>query len=85
MAIFPPVYEPLPTETKRQIFQQHRQGDSAEALARRFCRSAARIYSIIREIRVRGSWNCRWTAWAASSSPASARRRSNTYAEVNKT
>ncbi len=51
MAIFPPLYQPLPTETKRQIFQQHRLGDPAEALARRFSRSCTRIYGIIKEVR----------------------------------
>ena len=53
VASLPPVYRerPLPTETKRQIFQQHRRGDSAEALARRFCRSCTRIYRIIQEMR----------------------------------
>ena len=51
MAIFPPVHQSLPTETKQQIFQQHRRGDSAEALAQRFCRSCTRIYRIIKEIR----------------------------------
>ena len=51
MAIFPHLHQPLQTETKRQIFQQHRRGDSAEALAQRFCRSCTRIYRIIKEIR----------------------------------
>ena len=51
MAILTPVYQPLQIETKRQIFQQHRRGDSAEALAQRFCRSCTRIYGIIKEIR----------------------------------
>ena len=51
MAIFPPVCQSLPTETKQQIFQQYRRGDSAEALAERFCRSCTRIYRIIQEMR----------------------------------
>jgi len=51
MAIFPLVQQSLPTETKQQIFQQHRLGDSAETLAHRFCRSCTRIYGVIKEIR----------------------------------
>ena len=51
IALFPGRYEPLPTETKQQIFQQYRRGDSVEALARRFCRSCTRIYDIIKEVR----------------------------------
>jgi RNA polymerase primary sigma factor/RNA polymerase sigma factor len=50
-SIFSPVHQPLPAETKRQIFQQHRRGDSAEALARRFCRSCTGIYRVIQEMR----------------------------------
>ncbi|MGA2254355.1 MAG: sigma-70 family RNA polymerase sigma factor [Thermoguttaceae bacterium] len=51
MAIFPPADQPLQIETKRQIFQQYRLGDSAGSLAQRFCRSCTRIYGIIKEIR----------------------------------
>ena len=51
MAILPHLHQPLPTETKQQIFQQHRRGDSVESLAQRFCRSCTRIYDIIKEIR----------------------------------
>jgi RNA polymerase primary sigma factor/RNA polymerase sigma factor len=51
MAILPRFHQPLPTEAKQQIFQQHRRGDSAETLAQRFCRSCTRIYGIIKEIR----------------------------------
>ena len=51
MAIFPLVQQSLPTETKQQIFQQHRLGDSAETLAHRFCRSCTRIYGVTKEIR----------------------------------
>ena len=53
MAIFSPFHRPLQTETKQQIFQQHRRGDSAESLAQRFCRSCTRIYGIIKEIRAK--------------------------------
>jgi DNA-directed RNA polymerase sigma subunit (sigma70/sigma32) len=51
MAILPRLHQPLQTAAEQQIFQQHRRGDSAEALARRFCRSCTRIYGIIKEIR----------------------------------
>ena len=51
MAIFPQFHRPLPTETKRQIFQQHCRGDSAEALAQRFCQTRTSIYRIIKEMR----------------------------------
>ncbi len=51
MSILPHFHQPLQTATKQQIFQQHRHGDSAESLARRFCRSCTRIYGIIKEIR----------------------------------
>jgi len=50
-SIFPHADRPLQTETKRQIFERHRRGDSVEGLARRFCRSRTRIYRIIQEIR----------------------------------
>ncbi len=51
MLTFAPANQPLQPETKQEIFQQHRRGDSAEALAERFCRSSTRIYGIINEIR----------------------------------
>lgn len=51
MAILPRLDRALRTETKRQIFQQHRRGDSAEALAQRFCQTRTSIYRIIREAR----------------------------------
>lgn len=50
-AIFPRLHEPLQAETKRQILQQHRRGDSVRALAQQFCRAPSRIYRIINEIR----------------------------------
>ena len=50
-AIFPPVRLPLQTETKQQIFQQHRRGESAAVLAQRYCRTSSRICGIIREMR----------------------------------
>ncbi len=51
MAPFPCNRGPLPTETKRQIYQEHCRGDSAAALAQRFCRTRTSIYGVIKEIR----------------------------------
>ncbi|MGA2033276.1 MAG: sigma-70 family RNA polymerase sigma factor [Thermoguttaceae bacterium] len=51
MAIFPYNHGPLRSETKRQIFQQHRRGESAEALARRFCQTRPGIHRILNEVR----------------------------------
>ena len=50
MATFPQLHQPVPTETKRQILQQHRLGVSAEALAEQFCQTRTSIYRIIREM-----------------------------------
>ena len=50
MAPFPCNRGPLPTETKRQIYQEHCRGDSAAALAQRFCRTRTSIYGVIKEI-----------------------------------
>jgi RNA polymerase primary sigma factor/RNA polymerase sigma factor len=51
MAIYSDNCGPLPTETKRQVYREHRRGDSAEALAQRFCQPCTRIYGIIKEVR----------------------------------
>jgi RNA polymerase primary sigma factor len=51
MAIFSHLCQPLQTEAKQQIFQQHSRGDSAKTLAQRFCRTSASIYRIIKGIR----------------------------------
>ena len=51
MAIFPHHHRPLRTETKRQIYQQYRRGESVEALAQRFCQTRTGIYRIINEMR----------------------------------
>jgi RNA polymerase primary sigma factor/RNA polymerase sigma factor len=51
LAIFPHNHGPLRTEAKRQIFQQHRRGDSVQALAQRFYLAPSRIYRIINEMR----------------------------------
>jgi RNA polymerase primary sigma factor len=53
MAIFPDHSGPLREETKRKIYQQFRRGESAETLARRFCRTKASIYRIVAEMRAR--------------------------------
>jgi len=52
IAILPQLHQPLPTETKLQILQQHRLGVSAEALARQFCQTRTSIYRIIKEVLV---------------------------------
>ena len=51
MAIFPHNHGLPQTETKREIYQQYRRGDSVQALAQRFCRTPTRIYRIINEMR----------------------------------
>jgi RNA polymerase primary sigma factor/RNA polymerase sigma factor len=53
LAIFPDHTGPLREETKRKIYQQFRRGESAETLARRFCRTKTSIYRIIGEMRAR--------------------------------
>ncbi|MBN2475845.1 MAG: sigma-70 family RNA polymerase sigma factor [Pirellulales bacterium] len=50
-AVYPDNHGPLRTETKWKIYQQHRRGESAEELARRFCRTRTSIYRIIGEMR----------------------------------
>ena len=51
LAIFPHSRQPLPIETKRQIFQQHCRGDSAEMLAQRFCQTRTAVDRVIKEMR----------------------------------
>ena len=51
LAIFPHNRGPLRTETKREIYQQYRRGDSVQALAQRFCWPPSRIYRIVNEMR----------------------------------
>ena len=53
IAIFPDSSGPLRTDVKRKIFQQYRRGESAEALAKRFCRTKTSIYRIVSEMRAR--------------------------------
>lgn len=40
-----------PTDAKREVYQQYRRGESAQALAQRFCQTRTRIYRIINEMR----------------------------------
>ena len=50
LAIFPHSHHPLRIETKTEIFQQYRRGDSVEALAQRFGQTWHRIYRIINDM-----------------------------------
>ncbi|MHC4403237.1 MAG: sigma factor, partial [Planctomycetota bacterium] len=52
-AIFPHSHGPLTWETKKRIYQQHRRGDSVDALAKRFCRTKTGIGRVLREVRAR--------------------------------
>lgn len=51
MAIFPYHHGPLRTETKREVYHQYRRGESAAALAQRFCPTRTGIYRIINAMR----------------------------------
>ncbi|MGA2034912.1 MAG: sigma-70 family RNA polymerase sigma factor, partial [Thermoguttaceae bacterium] len=51
IAVFPDSHVPLRLETKRKIYQQFHRGESADALAKRFCRTRASIYRIVGEMR----------------------------------
>ena len=53
VAIFPDNSGPLREETKRKIHQQFRRGESAETLAKKFCRTKTSIYRIVAEMRAR--------------------------------
>lgn len=53
LAIFPNNTGPLGEETKRKIFHQFRRGESADALAKKFCRTKTSIYRIVGEMRAR--------------------------------
>ena len=50
-AIFPDNRGPIRLETKRKIFYQFHRGESAESLAKHFCRTRASIYRIVAEMR----------------------------------
>jgi RNA polymerase primary sigma factor len=52
-ALFPEQTGVLTDEVKLRIYQQHRRGESAEALSRKFCRSKTVVYNIINEMRAR--------------------------------
>jgi RNA polymerase primary sigma factor/RNA polymerase sigma factor len=51
LAIFPENHGPIRLETKRKIYSQFHRGESAESLAKRFCRTRASIYRIVAEMR----------------------------------
>jgi len=50
-AVFPENLGPLRMETKRKIYQQYQRSETAETLARRYCRTRTSIYRIIAEMR----------------------------------
>jgi RNA polymerase sigma factor (sigma-70 family) len=51
MAIFPDHHGPARPETKRDIYRLYQQGESAAALAERYCRPLANIRQIVLELR----------------------------------
>ena len=51
LAIFPDNHGPIRLETKRKIYYHFHRGESAEELAKRFCRTRASIYRILGEMR----------------------------------
>lgn len=51
LAIFPEHSGALPPETRQRIYQQYLQGESVEALAKKYCRSTSSIYRIVSEVR----------------------------------
>ena len=51
MAIFPYNHGPLPTETKRQVYQEHRRGEPVEAWPGGSAGPAPSIHRIINEMR----------------------------------
>ncbi len=50
-AVFPDNHGPLRPETRQTIYQQFQHGESAESLAKRFCRTRTSIYRIVAEMR----------------------------------
>ena len=54
MAIFPHDHGPVNAATKRQVYLEHRGGESLESLARRFHRTRSGIFRIISEFRAVG-------------------------------
>jgi len=53
VAVFPDNHGPLRLETKQQVYQRYKRGESVESLAKRFCRTRTSIYRIIAEMRAR--------------------------------
>lgn len=52
VSIFPDLSGPLSAEIKEKVYQQHKAGASAEALARKYGRARSRIHAIIAEVRM---------------------------------
>ena len=52
-AIFPQQTGVLTDEVKQKIFQQSRRGESAETLARKFCRTKSTIHRVLNEMRAK--------------------------------
>jgi RNA polymerase primary sigma factor/RNA polymerase sigma factor len=53
LAVFPDSTGPLRDATKQKIYQQYRRGESADDLARKFCRTKTSIYRIVNEMRAK--------------------------------
>lgn len=53
LAVFPQHTGPLDEATKQKIFQQHRRGESVEALALKYHRTRTSIYRILNEVRAK--------------------------------
>ena len=66
---------PLQTETKRQIYQEHRRGEPVECWPGGSAGPARASTASSTRCAPHESWNCRWTTSITSSSPACVRRR----------
>ena len=51
LAVFPSTTGPLTEQQSADLYARYRRGESAEALAKRFCRKRAAIYRMVNEIR----------------------------------
>jgi RNA polymerase primary sigma factor/RNA polymerase sigma factor len=52
-AVFPERTGTLSEEVKQRLYQQHRRGESVDALAKRYCRTRTTIYRVINEMRAK--------------------------------
>lgn len=52
-AVFPERMGTLSDEVKQRLYQQHRRGESVDALAKRYCRTRTTIYRVINEMRAK--------------------------------